>query len=56
MPRVETTPPGTDFEPMNAAYIEKLGGCRPLRTVIGVRNLPKPGIRLTMNLTAVTRS
>ncbi len=44
-----------DFEAMNAAYVEVLGAHRPARTVIGVAELPKPGIRLTMNLTAVTR-
>jgi 2-iminobutanoate/2-iminopropanoate deaminase len=44
-----------DFEAMNAAYIEKMGDHRPARTVIGVRELPKPGVLLTMNLTAVTR-
>jgi len=44
-----------DFEAMNAAYVEALGDHRPARTVIGVRELPKPGVRLTMNLTAVTR-
>jgi 2-iminobutanoate/2-iminopropanoate deaminase len=44
-----------DFEAMNAAYVEKMGSHRPARTVIGVRELPKPGVRLTMNLTAVTR-
>jgi 2-iminobutanoate/2-iminopropanoate deaminase len=43
-----------DFEAMNAAYIERLGDYRPARTVIGVRELPKPGVLLTMNLTAVT--
>jgi 2-iminobutanoate/2-iminopropanoate deaminase len=43
-----------DFEAMNAAYIEKLGDHRPARTVIGVSELPKPGVLLTMNLTAVT--
>ena len=43
-----------DFEAMNAAYAEKLGAHRPARTVIGERELPKPGFRLTMNLTAVT--
>ncbi len=43
-----------DFEAMNAAYIERLGEYRPARTVIGVRELPKPGVLLTMNLTAVT--
>ena len=44
-----------DFEAMNAAYAERMGAHRPARTVIGVRELPKPGVRLTMNLTAVTR-
>lgn len=44
-----------DFDAMNAAYIEKMGTHRPARTVIGVRELPKPGLRVTMNLTAVTR-
>ena len=44
-----------DFESMNRAYIEKMGDHRPARTVIGVNELPKPGILLTMNLTAVTR-
>ena len=43
-----------DFEAMNGAYVEKMGAHRPARTVIGVRELPKPGVRLTMNLTAVT--
>ena len=44
-----------DFETMNRAYIEMMGNHRPARTVIGVNELPKPGVRLTMNLTAVTR-
>ena len=44
-----------DFEAMNAAYAEVMGSHRPARTAIGVAALPKPGIRLTMNLTAVTR-
>lgn len=44
-----------DFEAMNAAYVEKMGAHRPARTVIGARELPKPGVLLTMNLTAVTR-
>ena len=44
-----------DFEEMNRAYIEKMGQHRPARTVIGVNELPKPGVLLTMNLTAVTR-
>jgi 2-iminobutanoate/2-iminopropanoate deaminase len=44
-----------DFEEMNRAYVEMLGGHRPARTVIGVAELPKPGVLLTMNLTAVTK-
>ena len=44
----------SDFEAMNAAYVEKFGSHRPARTVIGVRELPRPGVLLTMNLTAVT--
>ena len=43
-----------DFEDMNRAYVEKMGEHRPARTVIGVSELPKPGVMLTMNLTAVT--
>jgi 2-iminobutanoate/2-iminopropanoate deaminase len=45
----------SDFERMNQAYIEMMGAHRPARTVIGVNELPKPGVLLTMNLTAVTR-
>ncbi len=44
-----------DFEAMNQAYIEMMGNHRPARTVIGVNELPKPGVLLTMNLTAVTK-
>ncbi len=44
-----------DFEEMNRAYIEMMGNHRPARTVIGVAELPKPGVLLTMNLTAVTK-
>ncbi len=44
-----------DFEEMNRAYVEAMGEHRPARTAIGVSELPKPGLRLTMNLTAVTR-
>jgi 2-iminobutanoate/2-iminopropanoate deaminase len=44
-----------DFEAMNRAYAEVMGTHRPARTAIGVKELPKPGIMLTMNLTAVTR-
>lgn len=45
----------SDFEEMNRAYIEKMGDHRPARTVIGVSELPKPGVMLTMNLTAVAK-
>jgi 2-iminobutanoate/2-iminopropanoate deaminase len=44
-----------DFDPMNRAYVSVMGDHRPARTVIGVNDLPKPGVLLTMNLTAVTR-
>ena len=44
-----------DFDEMNRAYVEMMGAHRPARTVVGVNELPKPGVRLTMNLTAVTR-
>jgi 2-iminobutanoate/2-iminopropanoate deaminase len=44
-----------DFEDMNRAYVEMMADHRPARTVIGVNELPKPGVLLTMNLTAVTR-
>ena len=44
-----------DFEEMNRAYVDMLGNHRPARTVIGVAELPKPGVLLTMNLTAVTK-
>ena len=42
-----------DFDEMNRAYVAVMGDHRPARTVIGVNELPKPGILLTMNLTAV---
>ena len=45
----------SDFDALNDAYVEVMGSHRPARTVIGVIELPKPGIRVTMNLTAVTR-
>jgi 2-iminobutanoate/2-iminopropanoate deaminase len=45
----------SDFGAMNAAYAERMGEHRPARTVIGVRELPKTGVLLTMNLTAVTK-
>jgi len=44
----------SDFERMNEAYIEIIGEHRPARTVIGTRELPKPGFLVLMNLTAVT--
>ncbi len=44
-----------DFAPMNAAYIEAMGERRPARTAIAVAGLPKPGARITMNLTAVRK-
>jgi 2-iminobutanoate/2-iminopropanoate deaminase len=44
----------SDFEAMNAAYVDKMGDHRPARTVIGVNELPKPGVLVTMNCTAVT--
>ncbi|WP_245306123.1 Rid family hydrolase [Bradyrhizobium sp. LTSP849] len=45
----------SDFDAMNAAYVEAMGDHRPARTVFAVQELPKPGVLLTMNLTAVTR-
>lgn len=44
-----------DFEEMNHAYISMMRNHRPARTVIGVAELPKPGVLLTMNLTAVAK-
>lgn len=44
-----------DFAELNQAYVEMMGDYRPARTVIGVAELPKPGARLTMNLTAVSQ-
>ena len=44
-----------DFDEMNRAYVDVMGHHRPARTVTGVNELPKPGVLLTMNLTAVTR-
>jgi 2-iminobutanoate/2-iminopropanoate deaminase len=45
----------SDFEAMNATYVEMMGEHRPARTVFAVQELPKPRVLLTMNLTAVTR-
>jgi 2-iminobutanoate/2-iminopropanoate deaminase len=36
----------SDFEAMNAVYVEMMTDHRPARTVIGVRELPKPGMLL----------
>jgi 2-iminobutanoate/2-iminopropanoate deaminase len=44
-----------DFDEMNRAYVELMENHRPARTVIGVNELPKPGVLITMNLTAVTK-
>ena len=44
-----------DYDAMNRAYVRVMGEHRPARTVVGVNELPKPGVMLTMNLTAVTR-
>jgi len=44
-----------DFEEMNRAYVDMMGDHRPARTVIGVAELPKPGVLVTMNLTAVAK-
>ncbi len=46
----------SDFEEMNRVYAECMGAHQPARTVIGVRELPKPGALLTMNLSAVSQS
>jgi 2-iminobutanoate/2-iminopropanoate deaminase len=43
-----------DFDAMNSAYVASIGDHRPARTVIGVRELPKPGVLVTINLTAVS--
>ena len=45
-----------DFDEMNRAYVAMMGDHRPARTVVGVSELPKPGVLLTMNLTAVTKN
>ena len=44
-----------DFDGMNRAYVAALGDHRPARTVFSVKELPRPGVLLTMNLTAVTK-
>ena len=45
-----------DFEKMNGVYAKKMGEHRPSRTVIGVRELPKPGVRVTMSMIAAPKS
>jgi 2-iminobutanoate/2-iminopropanoate deaminase len=44
-----------DFDAMNLAYVDRMGDHRPARTVLSVHELPRPGVLLTMNLTAVTK-
>jgi len=44
-----------DFAEMNESYATRMGDARPARSAIAVTGLPKPGARVTMNLTAVTR-
>lgn len=46
----------SDFDEMNRAYVEMMGQHRSARTVIGVNELPKPDVLVTMNLTAVTHA
>jgi 2-iminobutanoate/2-iminopropanoate deaminase len=45
----------SDFDELNRAYTEMMRTHLPARTVIGVNELPKPGVLLTMNLTAVIK-
>ncbi len=45
----------SDFEELNRAYVEVMRKHLPARTVIGVHELPKPGVLMTMNLTAVKK-
>ncbi len=44
-----------EFDQMNAAYSSVFTDHLPARTAFQVAALPKPGLRLTMNLTAVKR-
>jgi len=44
-----------EFAELNRAYIDEMGAHRPARTAVGVASLPKPGARVTMNLTATVR-
>ena len=45
----------SDFDEMNRVCAECMATHRPARTVVGVNELPKPGVLLTMNLTAAVR-
>lgn len=45
-----------DFAEMNRAYAESFSEPYPVRTVLGVSALPKPGALLTMNAVAVRRN
>ena len=45
----------SEFEKMNSVYAKKMGAHRPSRTVIGVRELPKPGVRVTMSMIAAPK-
>ncbi|MEM7059268.1 MAG: Rid family hydrolase [Pseudomonadota bacterium] len=44
-----------EFSAMNATYSEVFSDHLPARTAFQVADLPKPGLRVTMNLTAVKR-
>lgn len=44
-----------EFEEMIRGYIAKMGRLRSARTVIGVNELPRPGVLVRMNMTAVTK-
>ncbi|HVI87866.1 MAG TPA: RidA family protein [Dongiaceae bacterium] len=44
-----------DFEAMNTGCVEMMGIHRPARSVIGISELPKSGVRLTMNPTAAVK-
>jgi 2-iminobutanoate/2-iminopropanoate deaminase len=43
----------SDFEELNKAYTEIMKNHFPARTVIGVNELPKAGVLVTMNLAAI---
>ncbi len=45
-----------DFDRMNEAYVGVFRSHLPARTVIAAKALPRPGFRVLMNLTAVTRT